>query len=71
MKKSISITIKSKKRLASFSYSNDEDFLGEQSFRYMRDILLNSLSSESLNLAFKQGYISISQKYGKNKRRLE
>jgi len=71
MKKSISITIKSKKRLASFSYSNDEDLFGEQSFRYMRDMLLNSLSSDSLDLAFNHGYISIGQSYGKNKRRLE
>jgi len=34
-------------------------------------MLLNSLSSDSLDLAFNHGYISIGQSYGKNKRRLE
>lgn len=71
MKKSISIAIKSNKKLAVLSYSIDEDLFGKRSFKGICHILLGSLTSDSLYLAFNHGYMSISQSYEKNRRRLE
>jgi len=71
MKKSISIAIKSNKKLAAFSYSIDEDLFGKISFKGICYILLDSLTPDSLDLAFNRGYMSINQTYEKNKRRLE